>query len=98
MYLVLKTKLALQNPLSQYPPEGIFCILLSKITLPMARLCPTYLLFVCLITMVWSLSAQTPVKVGKDFKEEVLSRQVELLEDVSKKWTVQHIFRATIPL
>lgn len=57
----------------------------------MARLYSTYLLLVCLITMVWPLSAQTPVKVGNEFKEELLSRQTELLEDSSKKRTIHTV-------
>jgi signal transduction histidine kinase len=57
----------------------------------MARLYFTYLLSVCLIAMVWSLSAQTPVKVGKEFKEELVSRQAELLEDSSKKLTIRDV-------
>ncbi|WP_428655045.1 sensor histidine kinase [Runella sp.] len=57
----------------------------------MASRYPTYLLFVCLITMGLSLSAQTPVKVGKGFKEELLSRQAELLEDAPKNLTIQAV-------
>lgn len=57
----------------------------------MARFYSVYLLLVCLITMVWSLSAQNPLKVGKEFKEELVSRQVELLEDSSKRLTIQNV-------
>lgn len=63
----------------------------SKITLPMERYCFTYFLLVCLITMSIFLLAQTPVKVGKGFREEILSKQVALLEDASKSLIIQDV-------
>ena len=57
----------------------------------MARRYPTCLLFVCFILLVSALSAQKPIQVGKEFKEEVLSRQVDLLEDASKSLTIQTV-------
>lgn len=57
----------------------------------MERYCFTYFLLVCLITMHISLLAQTPLQVGKGFKEEILSKQVALLEDASKSLMIQDI-------
>ena len=57
----------------------------------MARRYPTCLLFVCFILLVSALSAQKPIQVGKEFKEEVLSRQVDLLEDASKSLIIQTV-------
>jgi signal transduction histidine kinase len=57
----------------------------------MARYCSAHLLLLYLITMPVFLLAQTPVQVGKDFREEVLSKQVALLEDASKSLTIQDI-------
>lgn len=57
----------------------------------MARYYSAYFLLVCLITMSVPLLAQTPVQVGKGFREEILSKQVALLEDASKSLIIQDI-------
>lgn len=57
----------------------------------MARQYSVSLLLVCLTMMPVFLLAQVPVQVGKGFREEVLSKQVTLLEDASKRLTIQDI-------
>lgn len=50
-----------------------------------------YYLCVYLMTMSVLLLAQTPVQVGRGFEEEVLSKQVDLLEDVAKNLTIRDV-------
>ncbi|MEZ4901506.1 MAG: 7TM-DISM domain-containing protein [Spirosomataceae bacterium] len=57
----------------------------------MAKHYSIYLLVICFITSFWPLEAQPPVKVGDGFREEIMSRQVDLLEDASKSLTINEI-------
>jgi len=91
MVSYFENKISPLKPFASIPCGGYFLYIAIKITLPMARLYFILLLFVCLITIVFPLPAQPPIQVGKEFKEELLSRQTELLEDASKSLTIQNV-------
>jgi signal transduction histidine kinase len=50
-----------------------------------------YWIFIGLLVTPWLVSGQVPIQIRGGFREEVLSKQVELLEDTSKSLTIGDI-------